>query len=69
MSYIDWESISNSLTKYGTKKQKSVWMEWSKSIGDWIEKRDTIAIIFEYYSSESTQNIDKSNNNMMVIIN
>ena len=71
LSYIDWESISTSLTNFGTKKQKNVWMECSKSIGEWIEKSDTIVVIYEYNNlahnekreeSESPKNHVKDNN-------
>lgn len=59
LSNIDWDSISISLTNYGIKKQKNIWMEWSKSIGDWIEKRDVIAIIIEYNSFRDNTKIEE----------
>lgn len=47
LRHIDWNVISNNLQdlpqSYNT---KNLWIEWSKSLGDWIEKDSIIATIY-----------------------
>lgn len=47
LRHIDWNIISNNLQdlpqSYNT---KNLWIEWSKSLGDWIEKDSIIATIY-----------------------
>lgn len=52
LSYIDWNKISETLSDVASQKQKSLWMEYYKSIGDWIEENDNIAIVYEYDNSQ-----------------
>lgn len=56
ITYINWEKIQESLTKYQT--DKDLWMEWYKSIGDWSGKGEYIAVLYEYVK-ENTNNIPK----------
>ncbi|MDP8907409.1 MAG: DUF2254 domain-containing protein [Thermoproteota archaeon] len=51
LSYVNWDNISKALVEYGAQNQKSVWLVCSKSIGDWIEKRDTVATVYGYNNS------------------
>lgn len=64
LTYIDWESISKSLTEYGTKHEKNLWMDCNKTIGDWIEKQDTLAKLYEFnpqISNDKSKNINYAN--------
>lgn len=51
LSYVNWDNISKALVEYGAQNQKSVWLVCSKSIGDWVEKRDTVATVYGYNNS------------------
>ena len=35
----------------GAQNQKSVWLDCSKSIGVWVEKKDTVATVYGYSNS------------------
>lgn len=56
ITYINWEKIQESLTKYQT--DKDLWMEWYRSIGDWSGKGEYIAVVYEYVK-ENTNYIPK----------
>ncbi|MDX1372734.1 MAG: DUF2254 family protein, partial [Nitrososphaeraceae archaeon] len=56
ITYINWEKIQESLTKYQT--DKDLWMEWYRSIGDWSGKGEYIAVLYEYVK-ENTNYIPK----------
>jgi Predicted membrane protein (DUF2254) len=56
LSYIDWDKVSKVLTELALEKQKNLWIDYSKSIGDWIEKQDNIAVVFEYNGPKKTEN-------------
>ncbi|CAN5779886.1 hypothetical protein BH23THE1_BH23THE1_26820 [soil metagenome] len=60
LSYIDWNKVSETLTELASQRQKNLWMDWSKSIGDWIEKQDNIAIVYGYDEFDGNQKIEKS---------
>ncbi len=55
LSYIDWNKVSETLTELALQNQKNLWMDCSKSIGDWIEKQDNIAIVYEYNGPKKTE--------------
>ena len=48
LAYIDWSKVSENLMDLALKKQKNLWIDYSKSIGDWIEEQDNIAIVYEF---------------------
>jgi len=46
---IDWQKIYSNLQSFSKKEKKDgLWMEWHKSLGDWVEKDEIIATIYEY---------------------
>jgi uncharacterized membrane protein len=46
--FIDWSKVSTDLMELALRKRKNLWMDYSKSIGDWIEEHDNIAIVYEF---------------------
>ncbi|WP_458745993.1 DUF2254 family protein [Candidatus Nitrosocosmicus sp. T] len=48
LAFIDWSKVSENLMDLALKKQKNLWIDYSKSIGDWIEEQDNIAIVYEF---------------------
>ncbi|MBA3749411.1 MAG: DUF2254 domain-containing protein [Nitrosopumilus sp.] len=46
---INWQKIYHGLQNFSKiEKKNGLWMEWYKSLGDWIEKDELIAKIYEY---------------------
>lgn len=57
LRHIDWKIISNSLQVFAQSNDtNSLRMEWSKSLGDWIEKDSTIATIYDNGNNNSRNN-------------
>ncbi|HKO65687.1 MAG TPA: DUF2254 family protein [Candidatus Nitrosocosmicus sp.] len=48
LAYIDWRKVSENLMELALRNQKDLWIEYSKSIGDWIKEQDNIAIVYEF---------------------
>lgn len=69
---INWEKIQHSLIRFHI--DKDLWMEWYKSVGDWVGQGEILAILYEYiredkYSPQKktskaidTDNLIKNNN-------
>lgn len=47
LSYMDWEKVTEAFTDLAVKIQKNLWVDYSKSIGDWVEKQDVMAVVYE----------------------
>ena len=63
LRHIDWKIISNSLQDLAQSNDtKTLRMEWSKSLGDWIEKDSTIATIYGN-GNNNDDNINNDDNN------
>ena len=66
---VDWQKIYSTLQNFSKTKQKNkLWMEWHKSLGNWIEKDEVIASIYEYNKTTDLKDMDtlhaeRSNNN------
>jgi len=69
---INWDKIQHSLIRFHI--DKDLWMEWYKSVGDWVGQGEILAILYEYiredkYSPQKktskaidTDNLIKNNN-------
>jgi len=53
MSSIDWKKIQNVLGHFPT--EKDLWLEWHKSIGDWVYEGEKLAGLY-WYLKESEAN-------------
>lgn len=64
---IDSEKICHTLQNFSkTHKNDIVWMEWHKSLGDWVEKDELIATIYAYDKNRDIKNeklLDADNGN------
>ncbi len=64
---IDSEKIYHTLQNFSkTHKNDIVWMEWHKSLGDWVEKDELIATIYAYDKNGNIKNeklLDADNGN------
>lgn len=66
---INWQKVYFTLQNFSKIEQKNnLWMEWHKSLGDWIEKDELIASIYEYgktidLKNAETPDTDKNNDN------
>lgn len=64
LRHIDWKIISNSLQDLAQSNDtKTLRMEWSKSLGDWIEKDSAIATIYGIDNNNDDNNNGNPNNN------
>lgn len=59
---IDWKNIYQILQEFSKQNKVSLWMQWYKSLGDWIEKDDLIAIVYAYNSKEKFGKEEKLGN-------
>lgn len=55
LAYMDWSKISETLADLAVQNQKNLWINYSKSVGDWIEKQDAIAVVYEYDDSKKNR--------------
>lgn len=62
LTYIDWSKVSEVFTELAVQNEKNLWIDYSKSIGDWIEKQDVIAVVYEYNDSKKNKNETESQN-------
>ncbi len=54
---VDWQKIYSALQNFSKTNQKNkLWMEWHKSLGNWIEKDEIIASIYEYNKTTDLKN-------------
>jgi uncharacterized membrane protein len=63
---VSWQNVSKGLQEYSQiTNTRNLWMEWSKSVGDWVEKESEIATIYnmENRNTSSENNILLLNNN------
>jgi len=75
LSFIDSNHISKALARYANKSKRNIWIDYNKSIGDWVEKQDNIAMLYEYdlfqdsnynnnvHANYVDRKINKDNNN------
>jgi len=56
---IDWKKIQDSLIQYRTERE--LWMEWYKSIGDWANKGEKLAILYRYSKNDRDQHYSLMN--------
>ena len=57
---MDWSKVSEVFTKLAAQNQKNLWIDYSKSIGDWIEKQDVMAVVYEYDDSKKNEHETQS---------
>ena len=55
LAYMDWSKVSETFAELAAQNQKNLWIKYSKSIGDWIEKQDVIAVVYEYDDSKKNE--------------
>ncbi|MGD9671916.1 MAG: DUF2254 family protein [Candidatus Nitrosocosmicus sp.] len=65
LSFIDSNRISKALARYANKRKRNIWIDYNKSIGDWVEKQDNIAMIYEYdlFKDNADNSVSSSSNN------
>jgi hypothetical protein len=68
MSSVDWKKVQDSLIQLRT--ESDLWMEWFKSIGDWSNKGEKLAVLYRYskkdkdqYQSLTNKSIESSTEN------
>ncbi|WP_414630550.1 DUF2254 family protein [Candidatus Nitrosocosmicus hydrocola] len=66
MSSVNWKKVQDSLLQYET--EEDLWMEWFKSIGDWANKGEKLAVIYRHskidkYQSLTNESIRSSTEN------
>lgn len=62
MSSVDWKKIQDYLLQYPT--DMDLWMEWYKSIGDWSNKGEKLAVLYKY-SRENYNHFHKNTDKLI----
>lgn len=60
LAYMDWSKVSETFTELAALNQKNLWIDYSKSIGDWIEKQDVLVVVYEYEDSKKNKHETES---------